>query len=109
MSKILTKKNAYDELKVSFKCHFTSKVKTLSARIAIKEAKSPDGKLSAIGQWDSSFRLQFVNNDFSTERSKALVGSDMFLKASWTLGNGVVGQKLRNARYYVFRQSVFKV
>ena len=98
MSKILTKKNAYDELKVSFKCHFTSKVQTVSARMSIEGSKSADGKVSAIGEWDSSFKLQFVNNDFSTERSTALVGHDMFLKASWTIGNMVVGQKLRNVR-----------
>jgi len=94
VSKILTKKNAYDELKVSFKCHFTSKVQTVSARMSIEGSKSADGKVSAIGEWDSSFKLQFVNNDFSTERSTALVGHDMFLKASWTIGNMVVGQKL---------------
>ena len=103
MSKILTKKNAYDELKVSFKCHFTSKIQTVSARIAIEQSKSADGKVSAIGEWDSSFELQFVNKDFSAERSTALVGHDMFLKASWTIGNGVIGEKLRNVRYYKIR------
>ena len=96
MSKILTKKNAYDDLKIFFKCEYSSSVKTAGTQIDIEASKSAFGKTSAIGEWGSSFKLQYFNEDFTTEKSVSTATEDMYLKASWTISTAALASKLRN-------------
>lgn len=98
MSKILTKKNAYDDLKIFFKCEFSSSVKTAATEIEIEASKSAFGKTSAIGEWGSSFKLQYFNKDFTTEKSISTATEDLYLKASWTISSAALSSKLRNVQ-----------
>ena len=98
MSKILTKKNAYDDLKVFFKCEYSSTVKTAGTQIDIEGSKSAYGKTSAVGEWGSSFTLKYFNKDFTKEKSVSLAMENLYLKASWTISSAALASKLRNAQ-----------
>ena len=98
MSKILTKKNAYDDLKVFFKCEYSSTVKTAGTQIDIEGSKSAYGKTSAVGEWGSSFTLKYFNQDFTSEKSVSIATENLYLKASWTISTAALASKLRNVQ-----------
>ena len=100
---ILTKKNAYDDLKVFFECEYTSSVSTAAAETLIEGSKGATGKRRAQGEWDHAFQIQYYNKDFTKQKNTYTVEESLFVKASWTVPSADLATQLRNLENIIFK------
>ena len=99
---ILTKKNAYDDLKVFFECEYTSSASTATAETLIQGSKGATGKRKAQGEWDHAFRIQYYNEDFTKQKDTYMGSESLFVKASWTAPSTALARQLRNFENIIF-------
>ena len=63
--------------------------------IAIEAGNEVEGKLDAVGSWDSSLKIEFTDNAYATKKTDAAILGEMhYVKVSWTVGASVLAQKV---------------